>query len=142
MQAPARTVDLDAYLRGQAAQPFDWTTHNCAHFAGGWVLLKTGRNVLAKWEALMPRTRAALRELRKAGGHKAATDAVLGPHLSGQYAARGDIVLTRFNPAARLSGRYFGIAWGVCTGRQIAALGTQDLVMLPINHAEAAWRIV
>lgn len=130
---------LDAYLA--SAQPFNWATHNCAHFAAGWVRLKTGRDVLSEWLGTMQNTRAALRALHRAGGYKAAADRALGAHLSGAYAARGDVVLLQANPVARLAGRYCGMAWGICTGRQIAALGKQGLLMLPITAGSAAWRV-
>ena len=140
------SADLDVYLA--AAQPFDWQRNNCAHFAAGWVLLASGRDVPPLWSALMRNTRAALRHLHRAGGRMAATAAAdehFGQHLGGLYAARGDVVLLSVDPAASEAGAHcgmpLGMAWGVCTGGQIAALGVGGVVFLPLTAESAAWRV-
>lgn len=129
--------DLDAYLQRHAGQPFCWRTHNCAHFAAGWVREVRGVDLLHSWGPLMYQTRVALRRLRAEGGHQVVADRALGPHLPGVYAARGDVVLLH---TKRLR-RFTGSAWGICTGNRIAALGPSGVLAVPMSYAEAAWRV-
>lgn len=131
--------DLDAYLQRHAGQPFCWRTHNCAHFAAGWVREVRGVDLLHSWGPLMKSTRHALRRLKAEGGHQTVADRALGPHMPGQYAARGDVVLLQGWGAH--AARYTGSAWGICTGNRVAALGPNGLLLLPIDQARVAWRV-
>ncbi len=132
-------ADLDAYLDQHAGQPFCWRTHNCAHFAAGWVRHVRGVDLLQPWGPLMQQTRTALRRLRAEGGHLVVADKALGAHLPGQYAARGDVVLLA--GWGCMAKRYTGAAWGLCTGNRIAALAPTGLVLLPLDQARVAWRV-
>lgn len=149
--------NLDAYIAD--AKPFDWRTNNCAHFAAGWVALCRGVDPLTEWLGVMPSTRSALRKLKQAGGYMGATAAVLGDYKDGLYAQRGDVVLldaARWVHADRRAlgyptstrarvgifpTKYCGMAWGICTGNRIAALGKDGVLMLPMIAARAAWRV-
>lgn len=123
------TQALAAYI--QAAPPFNWLTHNCVHFAGGWcapgALADLAHAVMPAHPLQVP---VALR-LLGARSLKQAVTARVGPLLlNPQLAQAGDLVLRE---------RTLGICIGRCFVAQLAEGG---VVMLPMAEAHAAWRRV
>ena len=135
---------LDAYCRAAAAQPFDWATHNCCHFAGGWVRLVEGVDPLAG----MPRlagARDARRLVRWLGGlAEAVTLRLEREPIAPARARLGDVVLL---PLSRIGGGH-GNCVGICVGPS-AALGAQVAMYLteaaavywPVAEASHAWAL-
>lgn len=106
---------LQAYLATALAQPFDWATHNCCHFAAGWVRTVEGVDALAGMPALSG-AGSARRLLRWLGGLPAAVTLRLGREpVPGVQARVGDLVAM---PMDRLGTR--GMAVGICCGLSAA----------------------
>lgn len=127
-------MSLDAYIRAQAAQPFDWRTHNCCHFVAGWVAEVTGHDPMEGLPAT-PSMRAARRLERELGGTLAdalATQLGRAP-IRPELAQAGDIALVPVGD---------GSAVGICIGRHVALLTVADgITMLPMSVASHAWRL-
>lgn len=104
---------------------FDWRKANCAHFAGQWAGVDLS-------DIAMPSGPHDLRATLRALNAATISDAVsqrLGPPLAPSEAQVGDIVLSRQT-------------LGICNGRLFAApKDGQGIVFVPMNQAEAAWRI-
>jgi hypothetical protein len=135
----ARRVDwklaLDAYVEQHRAAPFDWCAHTCASFAAGWVLVATGADLD------VPQPADALQAARLVdamGGLFAEVTRQLGDALPGLFAQSGDVVLVRLEAG---EGQPVRKALGVCLGACAAAPGASGLLVVPITHAEAAWRV-
>lgn len=110
---------LDEYLTAQASLPFDWETHNCCHFAGGWVREIEGTDPLANLPELTGQ-HDALRLLRSFGGLPAAVTRHLRREPVAPTLARlGDVVAL---PLERLGGKPGRYSIGICAGIG-AALG-------------------
>lgn len=135
--AQALAAYLDASSRSRVA--FNWRDRNCCHFAAGWVLEATGRDVLAGL-GVTPDGRAALRLVRAMGGSlEQAWTRQLGiaPVLP-LFARVGDVVLLPTSPL--LVG--LGAAVGVCAGAQVAcidALGST--LFVPLSHGLRCWHL-
>lgn len=122
---------LTHYLDGIAgAQPFDWPSHNCGHFAFNWWRAATGADVLAG--LAMPATAAACAGwLVQHGGSLAALVTQrtgctrIHPHL----AQVGDVVIIGRGYATAANAVGLGAALGICTGRLAALLGSDGRVV-------------
>lgn len=133
---------LDAFLAARGARAFEYFAHDCAHLAADWVLAKTGADPMAPLRVTgeplaARRLLTAMRYVRAQGGFRAAGDALLGAHVAGLAARRGDVALV----ATGRRGRVSGWAFGICTGRNVVAPGLDGLTYLPISAAEAAWHV-
>ena len=120
-----------------AYQAFSWATHNCCHFAAGWVRFAGAGNPMHDLPPT-PTLRAALRLLaRLGGGLRAAWSRQLGSEpIAATLAQAGDVVLLPSNAAGT------GYAVGVCTGRQAAAQASDGaIVFVPMTAALCAWRL-
>lgn len=135
--------ELDAFLHLRAGRAFTWWDADCTTLAAEWVVQRTGTDPLAPLRAdggmlAARRLLPALREVRAQGGFAAVASELLGPALPGLMAQRGDVVLVR---SGQRAGRVRGLAFGVCTGANIAAPGADGIAFLPVTYAEAAWRV-
>ncbi|SIR06810.1 hypothetical protein [Pseudacidovorax sp. RU35E] len=135
--------ELDAFIHLRAGRAFAWWDADCTILAAEWVLQRTGADPLAPLRAeggmlagrrLLP----ALRKVRARGGFAVVASELLGPAMPGLMAQRGDVVLVR---SGQRAGRVRGLAFGVCTGANIAAPGAHGIAFLPVTGAEAAWRV-
>lgn len=134
---------LDAHVHARADMPFAWASNDCCTFADDWVQLVRGADPMADLRALYLALAArsgqvgaalyAARALREAGGLLALVVARMGAPLAGTLAQVGDVALVR-DGAGRSS-------MGICLGAHVAAPGVAGLLMVPINQAEAAWRV-
>lgn len=124
---------LAQYLQ-QQVQPFCWHQRHCAHFAAGWVLAATGRNVLQGLPACRT-MRAWAAYIRRVGGFEAlVTRCLRCSPVPPAMAQLGDVVL--------LPGDVTGGTLGVCAGATAACLGEGGAsVHLPMAGALAAWRL-
>lgn len=123
---------LDDFIGGRRELPFAWGSQDCCNFAADWVELVRGVDPMADLRGLESAL-AAGRALADAGGLLAAVTQRMGPPILGALAQVGDVALVRHG--AGLS------SMGVCLGPYVTAPGDAGLLMLPITHAEAAWRV-
>ncbi|MBE7420682.1 MAG: hypothetical protein HS128_23545 [Ideonella sp.] len=123
---------LAEYL-AEAARPFDWATHNCCHFAAGWVRLIEGLDAMP----LVPTPDAmqAWRLIASYGGLADAITQELGRAPIAPAEARlGDVVLMPL-----MSDR---ASVGISNGRVSMFLADDGSVLaLPTLQAVHAWRI-
>lgn len=135
-------VLLAGYLAALPRKPFDWRTHNCCHWAAGWVRHATGLDPMQGLRAT-PTLRAALRMEQAMGGMQAAVSARLGcESVPAADAQAGDLVLF-LQPAqhARRRGGV-GAVVAVCLGLDAVCLGERgELVRLSMDRAACAWRL-
>lgn len=132
---------LQVYL-AQPVAPFAWAGANCCHWPAGWVQAWTGLNPMAGL-APTPDARAALRLVQSLGGDlRAAWSRQLGAEPIAPLMARvGDIVLFELAEGLRAEGAP-GACVGVCTGPRVAvAEASGRLIYLPLDRADAAWRL-
>lgn len=125
---------LAMYLQACAAMPFSWGRWNCAHFAGTWVQVATGRAVApAAGPDDGPRPWA--RQLQQAGGMRRLVSALLGaPWHPAGLAQDGDVVT--------LPGRIVPEALGIRVGDRIACVGAPaGVAWQPAGQATACWRL-
>ena len=139
---------LATYLAACAerAEPFSWATHNCCHFAAGWVHQATGRDTMQGFGAT-PHLRAARRELERfVGSLQAAVSEALGQApIEPALARTGDVLMltTAALPlvAASASGG-IGFVLGLCSGRHaVLQMADGALLFAPVLSARAAWRL-
>lgn len=123
---------LDAFIAQRRARPFAWGSQDCCTFAADWVQLATGQDPLAGLRGL-DTALSARRALAEQGGLRALWDARLGPHQAGAFAQAGDLAMV-----AQEGG---STAMAVCVGSWLAVPGATQLDMLPVNRAEATWRV-
>lgn len=136
---------LDEYLTAQASLPFDWATHNCCHFVGGWVREVEGVDPMASMPEMASK-HEALRLLRSLGGLPAAVTRHLrrAPVAPGLVRV-GDVVAM---PLERLGGKPGRHSLGICvglgaaTGELVAVFQAEaGCVFWPTLDAQHAWRV-
>lgn len=125
---------LDQYIQRHERDCFDWHLQNCALFAARWVYISTGKTIVVP---LTHTAKDAVRAMRDFGGLLKATNHFLGEPVAGGFARVGDVALMAI---PRLRGRKAS-ALGVCLGAQVAIPGYCGLGLMPLNQAEAAWRV-
>lgn len=123
---------LDSFIGERESTPFCWGGNDCCGFAADWVRIVRGDDPLAGFRGL-DTALAAARALSAAGGLLAAVTERLGAALPGTFAQVGDVVMVRHGDDQ--------VAMGVCLGGHVAAPGPLGLLMVPLTHAEAAWRV-
>lgn len=123
---------LDAFVDDRGARPFAWGSNDCCTLAADWVQAARGEDPMTDLRGL-DTMEAAARSLHQEGGILAAVTRRMGDPLPGAFAQVGDVAMVRHN-GDRLS-------MGVCVGAFVAAPGVAGLLMVPINQAEAAWRV-
>lgn len=136
-------MTLDEFIDVQRTRPFAYFENDCVSIAADWVLEKSGRDILAELRApggayASHNLLTAMRVFRQAGGFVEAASQLLGLHVPGLTAQRGDVVLAL---SGGKIGRVSGYSFGVCTGSHIAAPGTDQLEFLPLTAGVAAWRV-
>lgn len=122
---------LSSYLDSiDGSVPFDWSTNNCAHFAGNWWQAATGNDALLG--LAMPSTAEA------AGPwlvqHGSSMSDLVGlrvarRRLDPRLAQAGDVVIIGrgYAPTCGVAG--IGAALGICTGRLAAMLSIEGRVV-------------
>lgn len=121
-------TDLAAYLQAASGRSFRYGQHDCVTFGAGWVLARTGRDLLAGLNY------GSLREGRAilaAAGHEGMADAAgsLLPVIQRLRARPGDIALVRGG-------------FGIVTGATIACLDRhKGLTHWPLTEAETMFRV-
>lgn len=107
MRVPDWESLLAEYLAASAGTEFDWGEHDCALWAGTWVLLCTGRDFVSRWKGRYRTARGARVMMTRLGyrGPESVADEAL-PARPVPLARRGDLVL------------HPGGALGVCAGRR------------------------
>lgn len=125
---------LDQYIQRHERDCFDWHSQNCALFAARWVYICTGKTIVVP---ITHTAKEAVRAMRDFGGLLKAANHYLGDPVAGGFARVGDIALVAI---PRLRGRK-AQALGVCLGSQVAIPGYCGLGLMPLNQAEAAWRV-
>lgn len=135
---------LASYLDSiNGAVPFDWSTNNCAHFAGNWWQLAAGRDPMLG--LAMPATSEAAADCLAAMGSSLA--AVVGRRLERQridprLAQAGDIVIIGRGYAPSCGAAGIGAALGICTGRLAAMLSIDGRVVFgPMVGVSAAFAL-
>lgn len=125
---------LQAFIDSIKREPFDWTYHNCAHFAAGAVWAVTGENIARRYGTAIT-VRGLLGVIRKAG--HADLPALVGAHLPAipvSQALLADIVAIPRDDA-------FGCTLGVVSGEGVAVLGPRGLSYVPIFYASHAFQV-
>jgi len=123
---------LDAFVAARRDLPFAWGAQDCCTFAADWVLAATGVDPMEAFRGL-DTERAARRALKDEGGMLAAWDAHHGPHLAGPFAQAGDLAMVTQPDGSN--------AMAVCLGSVLAVPGVDRVLMLPVDRAEATWRV-
>lgn len=123
---------LDAHVDACRAQPFAWGSHDCCTFAADWVNIVRGTDPMADLRGLASAL-ACGRALAECGGLRAAVTQRMGDSIPGRFAQVGDVALVVHGDNQR--------SMGVCLGPWVAAPGEAGLLMVPIDQAEAAWRV-
>lgn len=123
---------LDDFIGARRELPFAWGSQDCCNFAADWVQLVRGVDPMADLRGLNSGLEAN-RALVAAGGLLAAVTQRMGPPIVGKMAQVGDVALVRHSAGL--------LSMGVCLGPYVTAPGVAGLLMLPITHAEAAWRV-
>lgn len=122
---------LGAYI--ETVPPFSWADHHCGHFAGRWVLLRTGRDPLAGLRA--SGLSAAMAVCRRHGGLAEAVTALTGAREVLPLTAQvGDLVMMQTDSA-------IGGALGICGGREVAYSSPAGVAWASIMLGCRAWRI-
>jgi hypothetical protein len=121
---------LHRFIEDRREAVFCWGAHDCCLFAADALAAITGADLASDLRGKYASRLGAARLLKKHGGLRAIADARL-ERIPTLAAGRGDIVLIE-TPE--------GDALGVCLGRQIAAQGSEGLVFMGMERAEAAWR--
>ena len=123
---------LDGFFSSKEDTPFEWGTHDCCTFAADWVKLATGIDPMEDLRGLDSAI-AAHRALSEAGGMLAAVDLRMGPHLTGPFAHAGDVAMTTSETGSKVM--------AVCVGAHLAVPGVVGLQLVPVQQAEATWRV-
>lgn len=124
---------LSGHIEASLSRTFRWGTHDCFTFAMHWVLLATGRDLLAElpcWNT----AREALLTIKEHGGFEAWLDDRL-PRIDPRMACDGDLAL-HGRPAGRMPHSVL-----IFSGRYIIGPGPDHLDFLPREEAVAAWRV-
>jgi hypothetical protein len=119
---------LGEYLRAAGARPFRYGRHDCTTMCAGWVLARTGRDLLDGWAYGSLREGQALLAAR---GHATQADAAAAvlPEIAPLMARVGDV--------AEVDG-----ALGIVTGDTVALLRRPaGLVHRPLTDALRAFRV-
>jgi hypothetical protein len=117
------------FMQARRERPFAWGTNDCASFAADAVEAMTGERLQIP-QAATPEAYARL--LRDQGPLQAMVEALLGEPIPASFAQRGDVVLLVLDDRDTL---------GICVGADIAGPGADGVVLVPMSHAVAAWRI-
>ena len=133
---------LASYLDSiNGSVPFDWSTNNCAHFAGNWWQLATGADALLGLP--MPAAAdAAPPWLVQHGGSLADLVAArIGrQRIDSRLAQAGDVVIIGRGYAPSCGAAGIGAALGICTGRLAAMLSIEGRVVFgPMVGVSAAF---
>jgi hypothetical protein len=123
---------LDGFMAERQALAFAWGVQDCCVFAADWVRLGTGVDPMQDLRGLDTAI-AAHRRLVELGGMLAAVDARMGAHIAGPFAQVGDVAMVTLESDAK--------AMAVCLGPWLACPGELGVLMLPIDRAEATWRV-
>jgi hypothetical protein len=127
---------LTRYLENQTAA-FDWKTHNCAHFAGGYVQLAEGHDPLEDMAMAMTETGTHKLIKRRGGMAQMITGQMARPSISARFAQIGDLVLV---PISAENEEAFSI--GLCCGECAAVLGIDgSMQMVSMRTVQLAWRV-
>lgn len=133
---------LASYLDSiTGAQPFDWHTHNCGHFAGHWWAAATGNDALLGLP-MPPTAEAAGTWLVQQGS---SLGSLVGQRLARRsidprLAQAGDVVIIGRGYAPSGGAAGLGAALGICTGRQAAMLSKDGTVVyLPMVGVSSAF---
>ncbi|MCE9566376.1 MAG: hypothetical protein K8U57_30500 [Planctomycetes bacterium] len=121
---------LAEHVREAYGRRFQWGEHDCVLWAGRWVRLCTGKDLIAEWEGKY-KTEAGARRIMKKLGYAVVADAVddrLNP-IPVALAKRGDILL---GPSGAL---------GVCFGRHGFFPGPDDVTMADTLTCPRAWAV-
>jgi len=123
---------LDDFISRRRELPFAWGSQDCCNFAADWVQAARGADPMPDLRGLDSAI-AAWRALAFAGGLLQAVTDRMGAPILGTLAQVGDVALVRHGEGLQ--------SMGVCIGPYVTAPGKAGLLMLPITHAEAAWRV-
>lgn len=123
---------LQAFIDSRRDRPFAWGSHDCALFAADWVESVTGSDPADGIRGRYQTALGAGRVIKREGGLEAIANSRLGERVEPKLAQRGDVVL--------LEGSH-GPTLGVCLGVDAAAPGEDGLMLVPMNRAQAAWRV-
>lgn len=122
---------LTSYLgRIDGSQPFDWSTNNCAHFAGNWWSVVTGNDALLGLP--MPATADAASPWLVQHGSSLCDLVSLRlarRRLDPRLAQAGDVVIIGRGYAPTCGAAGIGAALGICTGRLAAMLSIEGRVV-------------
>lgn len=124
---------LEIYVDQAFTARFEWGTHDCVSFAIGWLALV--RQDLHPREDLALDYCDATSAMRTLHGRSLedAVDEWGGlERVPPLYAQRGDVVLVQILDRACLA---------VCVGDCAAGPGMHGLEVVPMIHAQAAWRV-
>ena len=125
---------LNAYIEDHRHRRFVWGSHDCGTFLGNWVVVATGFDPIKAVRGRYTSARGWQRIRIRDGWSDAAhvfTDA-FGKTIELNFAQRGDGVAVQTED---------GPAMGILLGDQIAAVGMDRLMFLPVGRAYLAWRI-
>jgi len=124
---------LDTYIDERRGAPFEWGVNDCCSFAADWVQIATGVDPMAELRGLTSAL-AAHRALERMGGMLAVVEQFCGPHIPGPFAQVGDLAMVTLPSGHK--------AMAVCIGPWLTAPSAHGgLSMIPVDAAEAAWRV-
>lgn len=128
---------LDAHLAHHASTPFRWGSHDCVHFAAGWLELLGYPDPLAPFAAWRSALGAA-RVIRAHGSFSAAIVCRMHemgcPILPVAAAQRGDLALVQIDRRRQ--------ALGIVVGAHVAIPADAGLARFPVLQAAVcAWSV-
>lgn len=126
-------IELHRYIAGARATPFAYGTHDCATFAAGWVLARTGRDVTGGLAGRYTTLRGGLRVARAAGfANQVEIAASVLPPREG-LPRTGDVVEVAAPE---------GPALGICSGEAVHLLTHDGVTAYPAGRAVRAFKVI
>lgn len=120
---------LDDYLA--ACPPFNWRTHNCGHFAAGWLQVVEGAAPPAPAMSCGAAYHRALRQLQvDLAGYITLT--LQRRPMVPAIARPGDLLLWDCNGQQGLA---------ICNGRTAAGISTAGVRHIPLQYATHGWLV-
>jgi len=126
-------ADLHKTIEQLRDKPFDWGTHDCAHFAAACIESMTGEDLMQQWHGRYNSKKEAAFMLKQNRFIKTLEGAVkqqLGQPMLPMFAQVGDLLLVRV---------VTGKALAICTGKTAVAAGPDGVATIPMRDWIQAW---
>lgn len=138
VDAGMRYARLSPIIETYRRIPFLWSVHDCVLFAARCVdaQLDTKLETFIQRDFRYEGPVSAIRIVKNAGGWEALVSRYLGPSVSAQELAFGDVVLG--HPQAPFERTTL---LGICDEELFMAPGTFELEWLPMQNATRGWKL-